>query len=294
MPVIVTSYYYWKTVYKTSDIPSEKLAGLQQLYVRVFDVDQVDGKARPVSVLQFKEQPTLPLVPVIYITNRTLEGLQAAELDTLAKQITQLTKRLIPVFSELQLDCDWTLGTKSTYFELIRKVRQQLDPQVVLSATIRLHQLKFASTTGIPPVDRGTLMLYNMSKLRDYKTNNSIFDPKVVESYLNTVKHYPLPLDLGLPKFQQLVLFHNRQYVTTLRAPYFFDPSSQQSHFQYSHERYFRCIKDTLIRDIQVEIGDELRFENVKATDERKYASSIANICSIDTLKIIYFDLHSQ
>ncbi len=279
-------------VYQTSDCP-EKLKNLQQCMCGVFDVDRIDGAPRPVSVIQFKEQSTLPLVPVIYITNRTLEGLQSPELDTLARQITQLTKKVVSDFSELQLDCDWTLGTKRTYFELIRKVRQQLDSQVVLSATIRLHQLKFAATTGIPPVDRGTLMLYNMSKLRDYKTINSIFDPKVVESYLNTVKHYPLPLDLGLPKFQQLVLFRNRQYVTTLRAPYFFR-SLNNLHFQYSHDRYFRCIKDTLIRDIQVQIGDELRFENVKATDECKYASSIANICSIDTVKIIYFDLHSQ
>lgn len=293
-PAVVKSFYYWKTVYQTSDIAPEKLKGLQQLYVRVFDVDRIDGAPRPVSVIQFKEQSTLPLVPVIYITNRTLEGLQPPELDTLARQITQLTKKVVSDFSELQLDCDWTLGTKRTYFELIRKVRQQLDSQVVLSATIRLHQLKFAATTGIPPVDRGTLMLYNMSKLRDYATNNSIFDAKVAQSYLSTVEHYPLPLDLGLPTFKQLVLFRNQQFVTTLRAPYYFDPNLQKSHFRPADRTYFRCIKDTIIRDIQVEVGDELRLENVPNTSDQHYAAVIANICKLDTVKIIYFDIHSQ
>ena len=87
-PTVVKTYYYWRTVYQTSDIAPEKLKNLQQLYVRVFDVDRIDGAPRPVSVIQFKEQSTLPLVPVIYITNRTLEGLTDLEIDTLASQIT--------------------------------------------------------------------------------------------------------------------------------------------------------------------------------------------------------------
>lgn len=80
-----------------------------------------------------------------------------------------------------------------------------------LSATIRLHQLKFFEKTGIPPVDRGMLMFYNMGDLEAWETENSILDPAAGKKYLTPDARYPLPLDFALPLFRWGVLFRDGQ-----------------------------------------------------------------------------------
>ena len=64
---------------------------------------------------------------------------------------------------EIQLDCDWNSSTQKKYFNLIEEMK--LYPtweNIVWSATIRLHQLKYPKQTGVPPVNKGVLMFYNM------------------------------------------------------------------------------------------------------------------------------------
>ena len=129
------------------------------------------------------------------------------ELEVLSEKIMSQIMRLWPTVSntaihEIQFDCDWTQSTKEKYFKFLRHFRQlQNDPTFQLSATIRLHQIKFANQTGVPPVNRGMLMFYNMADLESIKTPNSILDLEVAHQYIDSQTTYELPLDFALPIF---------------------------------------------------------------------------------------------
>ena len=89
-------------------------------------------------------------------------------------------------FKELQIDCDWTESTRDKYFHLLSTLRNELERnKQIISATIRLHQVKYAAITGIPPVHRGMLMYYNMGKI-NATDNNSVYDKKIAEKYISS------------------------------------------------------------------------------------------------------------
>src|SRR5690606_22597200 len=68
-------------------------------------------------------------------------------------------------------------------------------------------------SSGIPPVDRVTLMCYNMGNLRKLGEHNSILDLQEMETYLNDfLPNYPLPTDIALPLFSWSVVFRNGEY----------------------------------------------------------------------------------
>ncbi len=105
-------------------------------------------------------------------------------------------------YHEMQIDCDWTETTRSKYFLLLKVLREKLSPQhKTLSATLRLHQIKYKRKTGVPPVDRGMLMFYNMGSLSAQNKNNSIYNAEIATQYINYLKDYPLKLDMALPIF---------------------------------------------------------------------------------------------
>lgn len=287
-----SSYYYWKTTYKESDI-LPVLHSVQKLYVRITDIDLIDGKPKPFSPIQWQTEPTIPIIPVIYITNRTIEGLHVRDIDTLARNIVAFASSKTPNLKELQIDCDWTITTKDKYFDLLKSIKSELVYGQVLSATIRLHQLKFQRTTGVPPIDHGTLMLYNMAALRDFKTANSIFDPNIIDSYLNNISSYPLMLDLALPLYRQVVVFTNKKYAGVIRDPHFFDPKDTDN-FVHNQAYTYRCVRDTTIHNTHINEGDQIRVETPNKKSFDKYCRKIAQLNHSDTLNVIYFDIHSQ
>ena len=192
-------FYCWKT---TLQLTTSEAAALQQLevkklYVKFFDVEwnEEQSSAQPVAKLsidsaslqQLKEQQ-IQILPVVFITNEALTKLDTIAGNELAIKIMKLLSEMLEKnqlnqVPEFQLDCDWTVSTKDTYFSLVNTVKQLLHEDkktfadtAILSATIRLHQVKYSSKSGIPPVDRGLLMCYNMGNLKNPATNNSILE----------------------------------------------------------------------------------------------------------------------
>ena len=231
---LTKAFYYWKSEFSLSEYEKRALTqnDINKLYIRFFDVDwdPISNQAVPKAVVYFKENPPVAFVPTVFITNRTLEKLSWGGIEELAKKVQQKIWQIhrqhsqadIPridnsaKFSrntlhihELQIDCDWTLQTKAKYFELLNQLSKQLDAnhshfgyKVALSATIRLHQIKFYRTTGVPPVARGMLMYYNMGDWKSPRTENSILDLNTASRYADYVSDYPLPLDVVLPLFR--------------------------------------------------------------------------------------------
>ena len=211
------------------------------------------------------------IVPVVFITTETAEKLTVESVTDLARnicnEIDHLAGRLsAEPFDELQLDCDWTRSSRAGYFALITQLAEQLRQQnraVILTATIRLHQIRHAAETGIPPVARGVLMAYNTSSPTAFESRNAILDLATVEGYLTDAATYPLPLDLALPLFSWAVQYdRNRRFVRLLqdvRLP------QMQSHQDFSADggNRFSALKDTFLSEKRIMAGDFIKLEGV-------------------------------
>lgn len=266
------AFYHWQTNL-TLTTPERALLdslGVKRLYAKFFDVDWDANtqSAVPLAQIQMDTQHLagLEIVPAIFITNRCMIHLPKGDIGELAQNIHDLIDRLgAPLSSwqprEIQLDCDWSSQSRDNYFALLQALRQlNADRPITLSATIRLHQLKYAEQTGIPPVDRGMLMFYNMGDLEDWNEPNSILNLEKAKPYLT--ESYALPLDLALPLFHWGVVFRENELVhlsNALEASALLDTLR----FQKIAPERFRVVKSTYLDGYYLYQDDLIRLEGM-------------------------------
>src|SRR5262245_29483934 len=154
------AFYFWKTQWVGSPqlLASLEQSAIDTLYVRFFDVgwDDAGKAAQPISALEF--QSSLPdgveIVPVVYIVNNVFLNIPYRDIEELAhnvrKKIGMMASDQKTRFTQVQIDCDWTDGSRRNYFHFAELLGRQLKEEgKTLSATIRLHQIKYANRTGI-------------------------------------------------------------------------------------------------------------------------------------------------
>lgn len=277
--VVVPAFYHWQTQLRLSSAEQNYLASLhvKKLYVKFFDVDWDETSRQPIPLASVEIDTIrltgLEIVPTIFITNRCLLNLPMLEVDSLAGRIFQKINSLAPNSpSEIQFDCDWTEQTQARFFALLTSFKERLAHRpptsvhspTLLSATIRLHQLKYSEKTGVPPVDRGMLMCYNMGDLDDWTTENSILDTEILKSYLSSSVNYPLPLDMALPLFRWGVLFRDGRLVKLLKDLSEAD-LQDTSRFNKTATNRYEVKKSTYLQAHYLYAGDQLRLEAVSA-----------------------------
>lgn len=201
------AFYYWRTTLSIGEAEQKALTELSidRVYVRMFDVVWQDGGARLVGKLERAAgsagELRLSWVPVVFVREEVLRQLPEEQRPQLAAEIWREVAAIGAGFprapAELQLDCDWTDRSQQAFFALLGEVKRQSG--LALSATIRLHQVKYRERTGVPPVERGMLMFYNMGELSAAPGARSIYDAAAAERYLARLGEYPLPLDVALP-----------------------------------------------------------------------------------------------
>lgn len=268
-PVVHRGFYYWKSRFALDSTEASALKTLrtEKLYLKFFDVgwDELSRQPAPIAKIQFSQKPPsgVSVVPVVFITNETLQQCSADQLAQLALKIpqllsSQLSNNQLPAPKEIQLDCDWTATTKDKYFLLLQLLKKtDLFKGKILSATIRLHQVKYRNETGVPPADRGLLMCYNMGNLTKPETKNSIIETSVLEQYIGRAKEYPLPLDMALPLFDWWVWFRENEYMGLVYA----------ETLQPTDSKKWRAPKDTSFNGYNFKAGDWLRYEGSDAAE---------------------------
>ncbi|WP_435356932.1 hypothetical protein [Emticicia sp. SJ17W-69] len=293
---VTRGIYYWKSVYKLSSEELQMLDSchIKKLYIKAYDLDWdfTKKQAIPKASLHFDQAlpKNLELVPTIFITNQTLKQTTDNQIDTLAYFIK---KHLIIVwkgmpFSEIQFDCDWTIATQRKYFKLLTSLRKHF-PEKQLSATIRLHQIKFAHKTGIPPVDRGMLMFYNMSDWKKPQIQNSIYDLDAASQYLATLEQYPMPLDVVFPIFRWSVFYRNKRFLTVINN---LDSQalSSKNFLQKSDNRY-TVLLDTTAFGLSLRKGDLIRAEEVNFDEILKGSKALSKKISNQKLTFALYHL---
>ncbi|MCO4293612.1 hypothetical protein NF867_12120 [Solitalea sp. MAHUQ-68] len=301
---VESAFYYWKTSFKLNEKEQQELKALNvnHLYLRFLDVDwDVNRKsARPVCPMIFNQQfpATLKPIPVVFITNKTLLQVDRLAVNELADNIMHFVRRQCELQkinpAEIQIDCDWTKQSMVRYFLLLRRVKEhEYLKGKMLSATIRMHQIKYRTSKGVPPVDKGLLMCYNMGDLRKYGDHNSILDQHTIEDYLANLSSYPLKLDVALPLFSWSVLFRNQLYAGLLRD---LKPSDFQNEkvFEKQGKRCYQVLNNVNLNGYLLKKGEVLRDESYSARDIIQAAKYCSTNLSTDSVRVILFHLDSS
>ena len=276
--VINPTFYYWKTDYQDKKAETAYLNQFKSksLYVRIMDVDFNPDLQLPVPVSPIKFSDPIPkqtdIIPVVFIVNQVFNKIDTLQTMVMADRIAKFVAAKVkqagkPGYRELQIDCDWTKGTRNRYFKFLEQLKA--DPLLkgkTISVTLRLHQVKNIVSSGVPPVEKAILMCYNMGNLRKYGDQNSILDQHEMDLYLKDyLEQYPLPLDVALPLFEWAVVFRNGQYAGI---------SKRISKTQIDDNKLFKQRENSILYDLLTDYpaaglkkGDAVRWEQVSAKD---------------------------
>lgn len=250
----IRAAYYWSTIL---DIDSLKTAfinehAITRLYIRYFDVvPGDDGEPVPNATLQFRNLPdsSMEIIPTVFIINECMKTKTDGLAEKILGRILQMNETNgVKNVKGIQIDCDWTLGTRKQFFAFMEDMRQLArKKKLELSATIRLHQL---SQTP-PPCDRGILMMYNTGDVTDFNCRKPILDMADAGPYMRHLAGYALPLSPAYPLFRWEVIFRNGRFVG----------------IQHYEDEYPVLPTDS-IRTCQPEMGDIMKAK--KAIGERR------------------------
>ena len=188
-------------------------------------------------------------------------------------------------FKEILLDCDWSEKSKENYFYLLQKIKKEI-PTSNLTATIRLWQYKYAEKSGIPPVDKGLLMCYNVSKPEDFQTKNSIGTSDELAQYI-THNQYKLKLDIALPLYSWAVVFRGNKFKGILSD--YEQLINDTIKLKKSASDKYILQDDILIGQTYLRNGDEIRIEKISDDELDKMISIIKDKIQIDNRTRVTF-----
>lgn len=291
----VISFYYWKTVFRLS--PKEKKCltenQVKRIYIRYFDIDlnPKNQKPYPRSPIRFEGSANnFEIIPVVYIKNKVMLNTKLNVLDLAEKTnsfIDQINSKNNIHIQEIQIDCDWTLASKNTYLHFIEAFKKVSKKKI--SATIRLHQIKYFNKTKIPKVDRGVLMYYNMGTIAP-DSLNSIYDRNIAKRYLSSLKNYPLPINIALPiyswgihiRYGKIIGLRNKINVNSLK---------RSSSFVLTKNNSFIC-KSTVFKDgVFYKENDQVKLETISQNDLLEMANDLEENTTQNPKEIIFYDL---
>ncbi|MDN5053746.1 hypothetical protein [Aliarcobacter butzleri] len=263
------SFYSWENSFDIKDTN-------EKLYIKVLDI-AFSTKLEPIKT----NLKTIPkdFVPVIYITNETMKNVDYSLINN---EILLILKDLN--FDEVQIDCDWSDSSQSNYFNLLSDLKEKLNKKI--SATIRLHQIKYYMRTGVPPIDYGVLMYYNMSSIGDFDTKNSILDNEIAKKYHYNFDTYPLKLKLALPLYSQAIQFRQNKALSIFEGV---EKKDFDSNFQEISQNKFKVLNSFYFKGRYVYKNDIFRFEDVNEKELKIALDDFKNLTKNRFNEIIFY-----
>jgi len=291
----MVSFYYWKTIFKLSPLEKSTLQDNQvkKLYVRYFDIDWnvKSNLPFPQSPIRFKENPKeYTIVPVVYIKNKVLLNKSINVLDLAQKTsdfIKQINTKHHISCQEIQIDCDWTIASRDNYLKFIDCFKKISKKK--LSATIRLHQIKYFKKTKIPNVDTGVLMYYNMGEIAA-DSLNSIYDKNIANRYLASLKKYPLSINMALPIYSWAIHIRDGK-VIGLKNKIDVNGFKKDTNFMLINQLGLEVKKSNYKNGTFYKKGDLLKLERITENDLLEMANDLQENIATMPAEIIFYDL---
>ncbi len=283
------AFYHWETQLDPHpDLLAQYAA--DRLYIKVFDVSWNKGRAEPAAILQAGDTRSVAAVPVVFITNEVFTH----PTGELAQSVTDLLVEVFPFpFTELQIDCDWTAGTREAYFKFLAALRTRL-PERQISCTVRLHQYRDREAQGIPPVDRGVLMAYNTGDLGSWDTENSIVDTLAISRYVDGQPPYPLPLDLAVAVYDWAAVYRRDALAYLINEPDLAELADTSRFTPLAPLRY-RVARSTYYGGLYLYAGDLIRREIADRAGAFQLADALwPKIAGPQSRRIIFYRVGSR
>ena len=290
------AFYYWKQTCSLDKSQNKFLGDLksEKIYVKYFDVILENNvkHAKPIALIDFKTIPTQEIIPCVFIQNNVFKYIENQQglAVKVSELIHRISKRNSINVNEIQLDCDWTNITQPYYFQFLKELKI-LNPTLLISSTIRLHQLKYPTKTGVPPVEKGVLMCYNMDDIDRFETQNSIISTQVLAKYVNENTTYDLPLDLALPIYQWGLVFRLGRLGLIVNDISLHDLSN--SNLKKVTKNIYQVLNNHYLKGNYLCKGDLIRMEN-SAPSVLKDAIKILNSSELTFNQLILYHLSQE
>ena len=290
--------YCWKTQVQFSAEEADfvKNNRIERLYIRYCDVGLRDNAPIPIAPVDID---TLSLqgktvIPVVYLKNEIftpeLTESNPTYISTLAHKLGDYIEQINSYYrlrvSEVQFDCDWSLSTKQAYFSMLDAFKKEFPYQ--LSATIRLHQVKYREETGVPPVDYGVLMYYNMGRITATGAN-SIYDRSTALRYLGKLRAYPLPLDIALPMFAWGVHSADGQVLNLVGGLTHAEAQAISTLVRTDDPDIYKVAEQTYYKGRVWQAGDLIKIEEVSDAQRKEMLADLRGHSSQPIRRVIWF-----
>lgn len=296
------AFYSWKSKLTVQDADTAYLnrLGAQKIYVRMFDVDDKGDGAFPTadftpdSNLVFSQET----VPVIFITNKAMLQCPSNQIKELARKCAERIDTLYRSHfnkfpAEYQFDCDWTGKSKENYFNFLKHIRE-LRKEAQISCTIRLHQIKFSDKTGVPPVDKGTLMYYATSEPTDFDNRNTILNPEEAASYIKEIGSYPLHLNIALPLYSWGIVRNPFGQIKLINGVREATIAAQPSYYKQTGEGIYKILQSHYLNGVWINKDYQLKVEEVSLKTLQEAAKQLRKKLPNENREIIFYHLDKE
>lgn len=292
------TFYFWKTNLALDNVEKKALEESTSdfLYTRFFDVDKINGQLEPVAVITKDKSfgTEKKIIPTIFITNRTFYKIISEEIQFLAKSVNDLIQKKIKEYqlvcgNEIQIDCDWTAGTKDDYFTFLKELKKISGKEI--TCTLRLHQVKDKILMGIPPVEKVYLMCYSTSSPLENSDKNSILDFNILKSYLSKLEDYPIKnIEVALPIYSWGIVTNHlgkHKLINALSKKDFNNPN-----FKRISDNEIEILKDGFYFGNFLNKGFKIKSEEIS----QEQLDSVIHFLDqkINHYNIIYYQLDSK
>ncbi|AZA81830.1 hypothetical protein C1637_04465 [Chryseobacterium lactis] len=292
------TFYYWKTSLKLNQEEKKVLekATVPFLYTRFFDVDKVGGKFQPVAIItkDHSFQTDKQIVPTVFITNQTLLGISSDEIHFLAESIHHLVQKKaedygLKINNEIQIDCDWTAGTRNDYFRFLKELKKISGKEI--TCTLRLHQVKDKKQTGIPPVEKVYLMCYSTSSPLEKSDKNSILDVNILKTYLSKMEDYPIrSVEVALPIYSWGIISNHLEKHRLINA--LSQKDLENPNFKKISDHEAEILKDGFYFGHYLNKGFKIKVEEISEEQLEDVIQFLEK--KIPHFNIIYYQLDSK
>lgn len=292
------TFYYWKTHLALNKTEKTALQGanVPYLYTRFFDIDKTDGKFQPVGVItkdrSFKTDKQI--IPTVFITNRTFISITKEEITFLAQHMYDLVQKKaseydLKIDNEIQIDCDWTAGTRDDYFAFLKKLKEISGKSV--TCTLRLHQVKDKAQTGIPPLEKVYLMCYSTSSPLENSDKNSILDVNILKSYLSKLEDYPVKnIEVALPIYSWGIVTNHLGKHKLINA--LSEKDLENPNFKKISKTEIEIMKDGFYFGNYMNKGFKIKIEEISNAQLNDVVAFLNK--KISHFNIIYYQLDSK